>query len=365
MKTIRVELGDRGYDILIGTGILDVSIDALKNVLKSARVVVITDSNVSPLYEKKILELLTDIGTEITVFEIDHGERSKNIDVVMGLCRSFAGISLDRKAAVIAMGGGVVGDIAGFAASIYMRGIEFIQIPTTLLSACDSSVGGKVGINLDKAKNLIGAFHQPGLVIIDPEFLSTLPRREMISGMGEVVKTGLISSRILFDKINKNMKNILPLDDPELVTDVIYDCISFKADVVQNDEKESGLRRILNFGHTVGHGVEAVLQKKGLLHGEGVIFGMLCAVYLSRTRNMINEHLFAEIRDCLLSLDLPEYVGKPDFDEVISFIRKDKKIIDNKINFVLLEDLGKPVICDDVNDSEIKDSFDYVKKLYQ
>ncbi|MCP4725281.1 MAG: 3-dehydroquinate synthase [bacterium] len=365
MKTLHVELGERDYNILIGSGILDNSPEAIKKVLRSSRVVVITDSNVSRLYEKKILELLTGIGLDISVFEIDHGERSKNIDVVMGLCRSFAEISLDRRSSVIALGGGVVGDIAGFAASIYMRGVDFIQIPTTLLSACDSSVGGKVGINLDKAKNLIGAFHQPALVIIDPQFLPTLPRREMISGLGEVIKTGLISSRTLYDKIKKHLKNILTLDDQEIITEVILDCVDFKADIVKGDEKESGLRRILNFGHTIGHGIEAVLQTKGLLHGEAVVFGMQCSIYLSKKRNMISDQLYFDIRDMLLSLDLPDYITDPDFNDIITFIRKDKKVINNSIHFVLLEDVGKPVICDDVTDVEIQESFEFVKELYK
>ncbi len=364
MKTLHVDLGDRGYDILIGSGTLKNSMEQFREILKSDRVVVITDKNVSRLYKGKILELLKTITRDVYVFEIDHGEKSKNIDIVIDLCRNFADISLDRRSTVIAFGGGVVGDIAGFAAAIYMRGIRFIQIPTTLLSSCDSSVGGKVGINLDNAKNLIGAFHQPELVVVDPDFLITLPVREMISGIGEVLKTGIICDSDLYEKISKNLKAILELDDRRLVTEIIYDCIRFKSDIVKKDEKESGLRRILNFGHTIGHGIEAALQKKGILHGESVIFGMQCSIYLSKIRKLISEKLFIELRNTLKELELPVYVKDLDIEQILTFMRKDKKVVNNRLHFVLLEDIGRTSVYDDISDTEIKEAVNYVKKLY-
>ncbi len=280
------------------------------------------------------------------------GERYKNLQSVSRVYDPLIRAGADRGSAIVAVGGGVIGDTAGFAAATYLRGITLVHVPTTLLAQVDSSIGGKVGVNHALGKNLIGAFHQPRVVVIDPLFLKTLPRREFRSGLYEVVKYGMIASRDLFDRVSQQTKAIFARDPAVLVPAILESC-RIKADVVSKDERESGLRRILNFGHTVGHALEAVTKYRRFRHGEAIAYGMLAAADLAVVRGALADSEREALARLIAKLGpLPTVADLP-MPDVMAAIRRDKKVVHGRLHFVMTVAIGATTTVDDVTEDEL------------
>ncbi len=359
-KIIEINTGTNKYDITIGANALKGLKSYLEPFIETGNVFIVSDSNVSSLYKNFIAFVLQN-SSNVSFCEIPAGEKTKNFKTIKLLCNEFTKAGLDRESLVIALGGGVVGDVAGFASAIYMRGIKYVQVPTTLLSMCDSSVGGKTGINLDSVKNQVGSFHQPSHVIIDTSFLETLPKKERLSGLGELIKTGVISDTNLCNMILDNPESIIELRDHQLLSEILLKSVSFKANIVEEDEKESGKRRILNFGHTIGHGIEAAMQKDGITHGEAVMFGMLCALQISESKANLDSNTHTTLFKKITPLITKNYIINLEFEQIRDFIKKDKKSINGKINFVLIEDIGKPVVTGNVTLEDMESAFNKIK----
>jgi 3-dehydroquinate synthase len=304
IEWLTVGLGDRSYPIQIGSGILDRLGEALQGVKFPRRVGIVTNPTVASLYLEKVRGDLEGCGFRVSVVTVPDGEDYKNLQTLESVYDALIGERFDRSSGLVALGGGVIGDLTGFAAATFLRGIPFAQVPTTLLSQVDSSVGGKTGVNHRLGKNLIGAFYQPLHVHIDIDTLETLPRREFAAGMAEVVKYGVIRDRAFFDWLVESGKSLCDLDKTALVTAVKRSC-QIKADVVESDEKESSLRAILNYGHTFGHAVEALAGYGTFRHGEAVAIGMIAASQLSREMGLCTADDVLAIRNLLASLDLP------------------------------------------------------------
>ena len=284
---------------------------------------------------------------------ISDGERSKNLQSVSRIYDALIRAGADRGSTIVAVGGGVIGDTAGFAAATFLRGVTLAHIPTTLLAQVDSSIGGKVGVNLAIGKNLIGAFHQPALVLADPLLLATLPRREFRSGLYEVVKYGMIASRDLFERVARDTKAIFAREERVLVPAIVESC-QIKADVVSRDERESDLRRILNYGHTVGHALEAVTKYRRFRHGEAIAYGMLAAADLAVARGAFADlERLALVRLIAQFGPLPPVVDLP-ITEVLEAIRHDKKVVDGRLHFVIAIQIGATITIDDVTEEELR-----------
>ena len=280
------------------------------------------------------------------------GERYKNLQSVSRVYEALIRTGADRGSAIVAVGGGVIGDTAGFAAATFLRGIALAHVPTTLLAQVDSSVGGKVGVNHQLGKNLIGAFHQPALVVIDPLLLRTLPRREFRSGLYEVVKYGVIASRSLFDLVTRDTKAIFAREPDVLVPAIVESC-RIKADVVTKDERESGLRRILNFGHTVGHALEAVTKYRRFRHGEAIAYGMLAAADLAVARGALADTERRALADLIAKLGPLPPIGDLPIAEVLEAVRRDKKVVHGTLHFVIAIEIGATMTVDDVTEEEL------------
>jgi 3-dehydroquinate synthase len=352
-QTVHVNLGERGYDIRIGRGlasVLDVSSDGLAALL-------ISDSNVDPLYGDACSELLAERGFQVSRAVIPAGEPSKSLDCTADLYEKAVEAHLDRRAVVIALGGGVVGDLAGFVAGTYLRGVKLLQIPTSLLAMVDSSVGGKTGVNLPQGKNLVGVFYQPIEVAIDLDTLRTLPEREYFSGLAEVVKYGVIWDAAFFRYIEENA-DALRARAADVLEGVIARCCEIKAEVVAMDERESGVRAILNYGHTLGHAVENVCGYGELLHGEAVAIGMSYAGALSCKCRGFSEDESKRINDLLKSLELPiSTEGLSDainWGNLRSAMASDKKARRSVPTFVLAERIGSVVFNCDVPEETLE-----------
>ena len=259
----------------------------------------------------------------------------------------------DRGSAIVAVGGGVIGDTAGFAAASFLRGITLAHVPTTLLAQVDSSIGGKVGVNHALGKNLIGAFHQPAVVVVDPQLLKTLPRREFRSGLYEVIKYGMIASRPLFDRLAGHVKALFA-HDPAVLVPAIEESCRIKADVVSKDERESGLRRILNYGHTVGHALEAVTKYRRFRHGEAIAIGMLAAADLAAARGALAERGRQALAELIAALGPLPAVADLSIAEVLEAVRRDKKVVNGRLHFVIAIDIGATMTIDDVTEDELK-----------
>ena len=283
---------------------------------------------------------------------IPDGERYKNLQTVARIYESLIRAEADRGSALIAAGGGVVGDVAGFAAATFLRGIALAHVPTTLLAQVDSSIGGKVGVNHQLGKNLIGSFHQPEVVVTDPRLLATLKRREFRSGLYEVVKYGMIASRDLFDRVMRDTKALFARD-PAVLLPVIVESCRIKAEVVSADERESGLRRILNFGHTVGHALEAVTKYRRFRHGEAIAYGMLAAADLAVTRGALNDRERQALARLITKLGPLPAVSDLSTARVLEAVRHDKKVVNGRLHFVLSIAIGATTIVDDVTETEL------------
>ena len=298
-------------------------------------------------------QLQRALGGAVEPILIPDGERYKNLQSVSRIYDALIKGGADRGSVLIAIGGGVIGDTAGFAAATYLRGITLIQVPTTLLAQVDSSVGGKVGVNLPVGKNLVGAFHQPAIAVIDPLLLKTLPRREFRSGLYEVVKYGMIASRSLFDLIAGDTRRVFNRDPHVLVPAIVESC-RIKAHVVTEDERESGLRRILNYGHTIGHALEAVTKYRVFRHGEAIAYGMLGAADLAVERGALAERERQALAKLIAELGpLPSVADLP-IPEVMAAIRRDKKVVHGRLHFVLAIEIGATMTIDDVTEDELR-----------
>ncbi|MBN1352685.1 3-dehydroquinate synthase [candidate division KSB1 bacterium] len=344
MKRITVDLGARSYPIYIAAGCLNQIGDIVSSHQLERKIALITDENVGPLYSDAVEAALKASGFQVSVYVLPAGEASKSLETADKLYEYLIRDRFDRKSTIISLGGGVIGDVGGFIAATFMRGIRFVQIPTTLLAQTDSSVGGKVGINHRFGKNLIGAFYQPCFVLIDPQVLETLPLRERRAGMAEVVKYGLIADETFFDFLAGHLEDVIQLAPSGDVEGVIETCCSIKARVVQQDEREGGLRQILNFGHTAGHALEALTNFEFYRHGEAVAMGMRCMTWLSWQSDFISEADFSRI-DALLQR-FPQPSPQPVFEsnEILEKIYSDKKVFDGKLNVVLLSKIGEALV---------------------
>jgi 3-dehydroquinate synthase len=342
MRTVPVSLGSRSYPILVGNQLLSRLGSECKKLGLGAKCVVITDANVGSLYSKSAIEHLQNAGFDPHEIQIPTGETAKSLKVVEECYNNLAAQRIERKSFVVALGGGVVGDLAGFVAASYLRGLAFVQVPTTLLAQVDSSVGGKVGVNLKAGKNLVGAFYQPRLVICDLDSLKTLPEREFRAGLAEVIKYGIIHDEALFRRLEREMKAILNRD-PKILAPIIARCCEIKADVVGKDETESGLRAILNFGHTVGHGLEAISGYGKYLHGEAISIGQIVAARISQKSLTLKQVECDRIRNLFAAAGLPVSIKLTEVQKkrLFSAMTLDKKVSDGEVKFVLARRIGR------------------------
>jgi 3-dehydroquinate synthase len=355
MEKIRVELAERSYDIAIGSNVLEGVGDNLKSFGLSPKIVLVSNPTVFSLYGERASVSVKKAGFDLLTVIIPDGEGYKNLLWVQHIYNELLKAKLDRLSALIALGGGVIGDITGFAASTYMRGISYIQMPTTLLAQVDSSVGGKTGVNHKLGKNMIGAFWQPRLVWIDVETLKTLPKRELLAGLAEVIKYGVIHDKELFDLLEVNRDKILNLDRDAL-TNIIKRSCEIKAEVVSKDERESGLRAILNYGHTIGHAIETVTEYKRFLHGEAVAIGMYLEARLSQMLNFIKGDQVFKIKNLIDSYGLPsEMPADIDINSILLSIQLDKKVVAGELKFILPEKIGSVRIHKGITEKFIKD----------
>ena len=350
MEKLYVGLGKNSYDILIGENYFERFPEYIGEVYNGKKLFVITDSNVDRIYKNEYERMFR--GFDYKIFVLQAGEKHKHIGIMPGIYSAMVNAGLTRKDIVVAFGGGVVGDIAGFAAASYMRGIGFIQIPTTIVSQVDSSVGGKVGVDLPEGKNLVGAFHQPKLVLIDNYFLNTLTDRYFYDGFAEIVKYGCIYDKKFFDKLVKIVEKVGVSQDDENygqqlrkhlmkhVNELVYRSCEIKKEVVEKDEKENNLRMILNFGHTIGHAIEQFTNYEKYCHGEAVSAGMVDITKIGEKKGFTKKGETIKIEKLLRALNLPTEIEYPE-DEISEIMKRDKKSTSDGINFVILKEIGE------------------------
>jgi 3-dehydroquinate synthase len=342
VRIVNVPLGQRSYVIKIGGGLLDTVGRECGRVLLGKRCAIISDAKVAPLFGRQVKESLARAGFETEMVVVPSGEASKSLKSVQKCYDHLAAHRLERKSFIIALGGGVVGDLAGFVAASYLRGIPFVQVPTTLLAQVDSSVGGKVGVNLKAGKNLVGAFHQPRLVLCDLDTLRTLPMREYRAGLAEVIKYGIIYDADLFEELERKMEKLLRRD-PKVLANVIARCCEIKAEVVAQDETENGLRAILNFGHTIGHALETISHYGKYLHGEAISIGQVAAAKLSAEITDLPQREVNRIEQLFHRAGLPTNVAlnQTQRNKLFAAMKLDKKVSAGEINFVLARRIGE------------------------
>lgn len=349
MKTLKVGLAERSYPIMIKEGLLKEIGHDLKRKAIAKRYIIITDSYVNELYGQILLDTMSDADLDVDLVTFPRGEANKNLATIATLASQLANLGVDRKDALVALGGGVTGDITGFLAASYMRGIPFVQVPTTLLAQVDSSVGGKTGVDIPEGKNLVGAFYQPKAVYIDSLVLNSLPQEELSNGLAEVIKYGIIYDSNFFDFLREKREAILDRHLPT-IEEVILQCCAIKAAVVEKDERESNLRRILNYGHTIGHAVEAA-SNFALSHGFSVAIGMVAVARMAQEKGLFapEEALQTEkvIRDYGLPTEIP---AELDRERIRFYLSTDKKTVSGRPFYVLPTAIGKVIITDDVTD---------------
>jgi len=357
-RTVRVDLGDRSYDILIGPGLIAAAGREIASRLKGRKIAVVTDAHVAPLYLDNFMAALKTEGIEAVSLVLPAGEKTKSFEHLISVCDSVLAARIERNDAVVALGGGVIGDLTGFAAGIARRGSRFIQVPTSLLAQVDSSVGGKTGINSPHGKNLIGVFHQPDLVLADTDVLDTLSQREFRAGYAEVAKYGLIDKPDFFAWLEKNWRAVFAGGEARI--EAIATSCQAKADVVAADERENGQRALLNLGHTFGHALEAATQYDSarLVHGEGVAIGMVLAHQFSARMNLASpddgKRVLAHLAEVGLPTTLDQVPGSlPPAEVLMDAIAQDKKVKGGKLTFILTHGVGQSFVADDVPQSEV------------
>ncbi|MEY8320421.1 3-dehydroquinate synthase [Lachnospiraceae bacterium 46-61] len=360
MESIFVTTPDKTYPILFEQSFESLADSIKKQHIAGRRMCIIADENTHQLYCEEVKKQLEKVSENVYCYHFTAGEKYKNLETINHFYEFFQQNRFDRKTVVVALGGGVCGDMAGFAAATYLRGIPFIQIPTTLLSQVDSSVGGKTGVDFNGAKNSIGAFYQPELVYINTATLKTLPKREFSAGMAEVIKYGCILSNDFINYLENHKKSILSMQHDVLI-EMIRQCCLFKADVVSKDEKESGLREILNFGHTIGHAIETIFNFQ-MLHGECVALGMLAVLELAVKQGNITQHQLEQIQQLLCYFDLPLFVSDVSKEKVYQQMFLDKKVNQNKIRFVLPKRIGEVYTTSELSEYDIMKAIEFVVK---
>jgi len=352
-RRVPVELGARSYEILIQPGLISTAGEALATLLKGRRTLIVTDRNVGPHYGHAVARALQLKGFDGSAVELPPGEGAKTFKVAEFLYDRCFDAQLDRGSCLVALGGGVIGDLSGFVAATFMRGIDFVQIPTTLLAMVDASVGGKVAIDHPKSKNAIGAFHQPRAVLIDTDLLGTLPERELKSGLAEVIKYGVIDDAAFFDWLEQNLDKLLARD-PAALGEAIERSCRIKARIVGDDEREreGGPRALLNFGHTFGHAIEVCRAYQGYLHGEAVAIGMVLASHLSVKKGLLTPEEGLRIKKLIARAGLPTSLSPsdPDANELHKATFRDKKVLNGQLRFVLAEKIGKAKVFNDIDE---------------
>ena len=351
MKTIQVKLGERSYPIHVETGLVNKIPSILSDQNHGQRWIIISQYNLMELLGFELQANLKNAGFNCDFITLPVGEAAKSLNEFSRVISQMIEMRCDRSTIILALGGGVVGDVAGFVASSFMRGIEYYQIPTTLLAMVDSSIGGKTGINIAEGKNLVGTIYQPLGVLVDPIILDSLPREEVIAGLGEVIKYGAIRDAHFLNNISSWLNNI---DSFPFEKAVMRSC-AIKAEIVSLDEREGGLRRLLNFGHTIGHAIEAHLGYGKIRHGEAVALGMKCAGWVSEQLGILKNDENQLLSDIINKLTLP-ILPFMDPNTILSFVKKDKKIRSGVLHFVVLDELGKGNTCDTVPDEMIMNS---------
>ncbi len=353
MRILQVGLDDRSYPIMIESGCLGRVAADLADQYKASRYCIVSDDTVAGLYGNDLLARIQDHGLICDLLTFPHGEANKNLETVARLVSSSARLGLDRKSMFIALGGGVTGDITGFLASTYMRGVPVIQIPTTLLSQVDSSVGGKTGVDIPEGKNLVGTFYQPKAVYIDTDVLKTLPEDQFLSGMAEVIKHGFIRDNDFIAFLETNQNKLMTLEN-DAVVEIIYASCRIKAEVVSGDERESDGRRILNFGHTIGHAVEAA-SKFSISHGFAVAIGMVAISRIGVMKSLISSATANRYIELIKQYGLPtEIPGDLDRKHIKSYLSTDKKSVRGKISYVLPIEGGGVIFSEDVSEADLE-----------
>ena len=364
MRKVNVNLKDRSYQILIKNDLFNGIGKHIKDIVKTKNLCIITDENIARLYMESLETELSVISKEPLIIIIPPGEEQKNLSTVSMIYDKLLERTFDRNSTILAFGGGVVGDIAGFTAATFLRGIDYMQIPTTLLSQVDSSVGGKTGVNHVLGKNLIGAFHQPKRVLIDPLLLKTLSKRDLNSGLIEIVKHSIIGNTELFELIEDNLENILSLSTGILEEIIDRNC-RIKASIVSRDEKEKGIRIVLNLGHTTGHAFENLTDYGELRHGEAVAFGIIVASFISNKMGCLNDENCSKITNLILKIIPKSIIPSVSPVRLIDAMSNDKKRRGGKLRFVLPSEIGKTFVKDNINQDLlnkcVKDAFQYLK----
>lgn len=352
-KTVRVGLGERSYPITIAEGMLNRLGPELKKLNIAKRFGVISDGHVADLYGRRFMDSLAENKIPAELIPFPRGEQHKNLETVGMLASELAGRGFDRKDGLIALGGGVTGDITGFLASVYMRGIPFVQVPTTLLAQVDSSVGGKTGVDIPEGKNLVGTFYQPKAVYIDTGVLHTLPGEELLGGLAEVIKYGVIADADFFTFLHSHRREILALDR-EVIAETIARCCEIKARVVEQDEREGGLRRILNYGHTIGHAIEAA-SRYSLIHGLAIAIGMCIAARLAVLTGHLHQSGAGRIIQLVEEFGMPTTIP-PELDrqKIKEYFKTDKKTVGGRVFFVLPTRIGEVIVTDDIGEKYIQ-----------
>lgn len=358
--SITVELGARSYPIHIGAGAIGALADALRLLGAAGPMAIATDENVAPLYAERVAAIVRGAGAAPFVCAMPAGEANKRMAQIDRFIGAFLKAGMDRSSVVIALGGGVVGDVAGYAAASFMRGVRYIQVPTTIVAQVDSSVGGKTAVNHELAKNIIGAFHQPSAVVIDLEFLKTLPDRELRAGLAEVIKHGVIADADLFAYMEENAAAVLAKDLAAIEYPVRRSC-EIKSAVVSADEHEHGVRANLNYGHTFGHGIEAASQYRHFLHGEAIAIGMNAAATLARNLGMVDQAFVDRQRACIEAYGLPAVWPAMPVDAVLEAMRHDKKVRAGTMKFVVPDRMGHVVHRTDVTIDRARAALDAVR----
>ena len=346
-KNLFVDLKENSYNILIEKGLLNKLGEELKNIYFGEKIFIITDENVDKYYGSKVKDELDKIGYKTRKMVLAPGEKTKSFSTLPSIYNELLDFKLTRKELIITLGGGVIGDLGGFVASTFLRGVSFIQIPTSLLAQVDSSVGGKVAVDLEKGKNLVGSFYQPKAVFIDPDVLNTLPEKFYKDGRAEVIKYGCIKDRDFFYML-KSLKSREEVMNN--IEDILYKCCYIKKSVVERDEKDLGERMLLNFGHTLGHAIEKYYNFTGYSHGEAVAIGMYNISLKSEDEGITEKGVAEEIKEILINYDLPYKVDIKDNNKIIDTISLDKKNIGNVLKVILLKSIGESIIYDTTSD---------------
>ncbi|MDQ0151237.1 3-dehydroquinate synthase [Eubacterium multiforme] len=341
MKELLVDLGENSYNIEIEKGLIKDVSKSVRKVFNGEKIFIITDKNVDKFYGDIVLNSLKKDGFNVAKYAVEPGEGSKSFNTLPLIYDKLLDFKLTRKDLIITLGGGVVGDLGGFVSATYLRGVSFIQIPTSLLSQVDSSVGGKVGVDLDRGKNLVGSFYQPKRVLIDPNVLNTLEDKFYKDGMGEVIKYGFIKDKNLYFLLNSlnNREDVM-----EHIEEIIYTCCNIKREIVEKDEKDLGERMVLNFGHTLGHAIEKHYGFSKFTHGEGVSIGMYLITRLAEKKGLTKEILSDKVKEILIRYDLPYNVEINDMEDIIETISLDKKNMGSTLKIIIMKEIGNAKI---------------------